>query len=331
MARASEDFLRFLLANYPDDYRRASVTDVKEDVLTAIMSKHAHHYQIWCRIPDWIKDRHGDRIPTEVLNGNKTPQSYINEETISKQNDDQNTSDMLNFSVSMLALGYSEDAVAELMKNREAREELLKAAKAGRLPEALRALWHETRLKDLEAIGKDWKKNQPEKHLFRLAKLLSREERNLENATTSKDRMAAEKEITTLRRELMDFATRLDSRQSKQNMVDYLRGQPQQAALRHLNPEVMSLFTGIMRDKGIKIEPVKGALRSLSNYESLSKSLRQDFDLMKQSEQLVTDITSRSNKSMARMADMRTSKKKGKSKTKLVALKKSKEAVAQRA
>lgn len=330
MARVSEDFLRFLLANYPDDYRRASVKDVKEDVINAIMSKHARHYQIWQKIPDWIKDRHGDRIPPEVLNGNESPQAYINEETVAQNKEDN---ELTGYSVSMLALGYSEEAVAKLMKNRDTRKELLKAAQNGKLPEDLHDLWLETRANDILAISQDWQKNQPEKYLFRLAKLLSREEGNLDRAETSTDRMKSEKEITALRKELMDFAQRLNTRQSKQNMVDYLRAKPQQAALRHLDTDVLSLFTGVMRDQGIKIEPVNAAnSRSLSSHRSLSESLRQDYELIKQNETIINDITNRSNRSMARIVDDRTTKKKNnKSKAKMISLKKNKESVAMRA
>ena len=44
MGKISSDFERFLYANYPDDYMRATAEDVPDDVITAILSRHNFHY-----------------------------------------------------------------------------------------------------------------------------------------------------------------------------------------------------------------------------------------------------------------------------------------------
>ena len=85
MSVNSSDFERFLYANYPDDYRRATASNVPEDVLTAIVSRHSAHYDIWRRIPEWVKNRYQDRLPRELLNGNEQVKEFIKRETFGKR------------------------------------------------------------------------------------------------------------------------------------------------------------------------------------------------------------------------------------------------------
>ncbi len=77
MAVSSGDFERFLYANYPDDYRRATAADVPEDVLTAIVSRHSAHYAVWKNIPEWVKNRYLYILPRVFLNGNALVNYFV--------------------------------------------------------------------------------------------------------------------------------------------------------------------------------------------------------------------------------------------------------------
>ena len=65
MASKSSDFNRFLEANYPDDWLRFSKPDVKDDVVFAIVSRYEKKYEIWKRIPEWIKKMDEQEIEDE--------------------------------------------------------------------------------------------------------------------------------------------------------------------------------------------------------------------------------------------------------------------------
>ena len=80
MGKIAEDFERLLYANYPDDYRRATAEDVSDDVITAILSRHEFHYEVWKRIPEWIRAEYRDDIPQEVLNGNIRVEAFVYDE-----------------------------------------------------------------------------------------------------------------------------------------------------------------------------------------------------------------------------------------------------------
>ena len=69
MTEISEDFKRYLEANYPEDLLKITGADVKEDVITTILSKHERTYQIWKMVPEWIKTLYYDRLPQEVFSG----------------------------------------------------------------------------------------------------------------------------------------------------------------------------------------------------------------------------------------------------------------------
>ncbi len=77
MASKSSDFNRFLEANYPDDWLRFSKPDVKDDVVFAIVSRYEKKYEIWKRIPEWIKNFYGDRLPNELFDGNEPFDRFV--------------------------------------------------------------------------------------------------------------------------------------------------------------------------------------------------------------------------------------------------------------
>lgn len=318
MAGFPDDFLRFLQVNFPDAYRRASVPDVSEETVTSIMSTYGHRFQIWKEIPDWIKGSHGDRVPPEVLNGNFTVHDYVEYEKAKNIEKEKQTEDLLSFSVSMLALGYATETVAALTENYAEREKLL--AEAGgdrdhpRLTPEQHKRWLESRRKDFEAIRNDWEKNQPEKHILRLAKELSRAKKGLARLENEEAKERLAKRVATLEKQLHEASERLNSRGSRQNMVDYLRVRSQQAALRHMHPEVLHLLTEAMERQRIRIEPAKGnkayeKVRSLFNHNNLSQAFKSDFAQMEKSAGLTEDVVKRIQKQDDRIIERAEIKK----------------------
>lgn len=306
MASLSGDFLRFLQANYPDDFRLVPTGDVPDALANSLMSKHASHYAIWCQIPEWVKTNYHDKLPKEVLNGNETVQTFVNkEEATAKVDEKKNNSDeMVSYSVELLALGYTATTVSALIQDKEDRELMLLEFGDMSLTDEQKARWIATRYKDILAITKDWKENQPEKYALHLAKALSRNKKRLERGEmTDDERAEVEKRIAILGRAFNKAVKRLESRESRQNMVDYLRAQPQQAALRHLTPDILATFTAKMEDQGIKIEAVRGAnrTRSLSGYDSLTDSLKKDFARMEKSEGIFRERARRDEQQVGRI------------------------------
>jgi len=304
MATLSDDFIRFLQTNYPDDYRLIPTGEVPEALANSLMSKHAREYAIWCEVPEWIKSRCRDKLPKEVLNGNETVQTYVRKEETAAKKEEKDNTELMSYSVELLALGYAQDTVSTLMQDRDERENLLLEFGDGPLTEEQLARWLETRHKDMMAIRKDWIENQPEKYALHMAKLLSRNKKRLERGgLTSDERAKIEKRIATFEREFKTTVRRLESRETRQNMVDYLRGQPQQAALRHLAPDVLAQFTAAMKGQGIKIEAVRGnaRTRALSGYESLTESLKMDFARMEKNEDIFRERTKRDKQHTVRI------------------------------
>ena len=181
MSKISSDFVRFMIANFPDDYRRATASDVKEDVVNAIYSKLEDEYKKWCRVPEWIKAEYRDDLPDEVLNGSKSVREFIKEEEMENQKEQERIQETTDFGVSLLAAGYATESVSLILKNRSERDRLLEEScncnMTKEMKEELRKKWRETRERDKQVILKDWKENQPEKYLLHLAKEISRTKR----------------------------------------------------------------------------------------------------------------------------------------------------------
>ena len=266
------DFERFLYANYPDDYRRATADDVPDDVINAILSKHEKHYQIWRRIPEWIKDEYRDIIPTEVLNGNETVRDFVEEEHQKLANEEKETQQLLNYSVSLLALGYAAETVAVMVENRRQREALLAAAHGGPLSDEQMKLWLQTRESDQKAIRKDWQENHTEKFIVHLFKEIDREKRRMARNGESVD---ATLKISRMENEAAQLLAQFSDMDKKKAMVEYLRGQPQQVALKRMNPEVRQRFVDMLRKNGIAVEDKNFAQ---VNRENLAQSLKRNFD-----------------------------------------------------
>ncbi len=302
MSGISGDFERFLYANYPDDYRRATAKDVPEDVLTAILSRHKAHYSVWKDIPEWIKTKYQDRLPRDVLNGNEQVKQFVKSEEQQKKKDEKETSALIDYSVTLLALGYAADTVKALAENRMAREELLRAANGGEFTEEQKRLWRQTRERDRDVIRCDWAENQPEKYLFHLFKEISRGKRRSERAQTADDRHDAVAQITRSEQELAGLMEHFSSREARQKLAEYLRQPQQQAALRHFSPEMLAVFTDKMKSLGIAVTPA-GRERSPvreENRESLAESLRQNFQRRIEMEGLMRSRYQQGNVSFSR-------------------------------
>lgn len=323
MANVSEDFERFLYANYPDDYRRATAKDVPEDVLTAIISKHRAHYEIWQAVPEWIKNEYGDRLPKEVLNGNDNVQKFVKDEIEKDAKETEHCMDIVAASLSIAALGYAMETANVLAKNQAARQQLLAEAKDGKLSPQQMEKWLALREDDKAAILQDYKNYQPEKYLLHLAKELSREKKRAERAGSDADRAAAEMKAVSLERELKQYAKKLTSKDKLEKTVNYLRGKPQQAALRHLAPDVLTMFTEVMAGQNIKIEPTLGKERGSRETirDVVMLSMKQNFANKTRAEKAVFERMRRESQMIDRFKIKKTaSNAKGKEGKNLISL-----------
>lgn len=272
MANSMGDFERFLYANYPDDYRRATADDVPDDVINAILSKHERHYQIWKNIPEWIKNEYRDVLPPDVLNGNETVRDFVEAEQQKLANEEKETQQLLNYSVSLLALGYAAETVAVMVENRRQREALLAAAHGSALTDEQMKLWLQTRESDKQAIQKDWKENHAEKFIVHLFKEIDREKRRADrNGQTSQSFM----KISQMENEVAQLLGGLSGIEQKKAMVEYLREQPQQAALKRMSPDVRQRFVDMLHKNGIAVEDKNMAQ---VNRENLAQSLKKNFE-----------------------------------------------------
>ncbi|MBO5037836.1 MAG: hypothetical protein J6C85_00045 [Alphaproteobacteria bacterium] len=323
MANVSEDFERFLYANYPDDYRRATAKDVPEDVLTAIISKHRAHYEVWQAVPEWIKNEYGDRLPKEVLNGNENVRKFVKDEIEKDVKETEACIDVVAVSLSIAALGYAAETAEILAQNQALRQQLLAEAKDGKLNLKQMEQWLALREDDRVAILQDYKNYQPEKYLLHLAKELSRERKRAERGGSDADRAAAEMKAVSLEREFKQYAKKLTGKDVLEKTVNYLRDEPQQAALRHLSPDVLAMFTGVMAGQNIKIEPTLGRGRGSRETirDAVILSMKQNFANKTRAEKAVSERTRRESKMAERFMIKKTAgNTKGKAGKNLIAL-----------
>ncbi len=292
MAERTSDFERFLYANYPDDYRRATASDVPDDVLTAIISRHERHYKIWTYIPEWIKSEYRDRLPTEVLNGNEPVKDFVENEELKLNEKEKETKELMNYSVSLLALGYAAETVATMVENRSKRQAILQQANGAELSPDLLSQWLETRESDKSAITKDWRENQKEKYIFHLIKQIDRANKRVQNPVSEMDTAAAEMKRAAAERELTGLISGLKGKEAKQKMATYLRQKPQQAALKHLSPEALAKFSDLMQKQGIRIAQARESQEELPmdvGRESLVQSLKKHFNRRQAEERILEE------------------------------------------
>lgn len=291
MGKCSSDFERFLAANYPDDFRRVTGENVPDDVINAILSRHETHYRIWKNIPEWVKDKYRDIIPSEVLNGNQTSKEFVLQEEEKKRQNEKDTQKLTDYSVTLLALGYSAETAAVLAANRQERAAILAMAGGAPLTGELRERWLALREIDCAAIRKDWKENQPEKYMLHLIKSLDRERRRGGKSASARDVAASAMKKGDMEKELTELVKMLSNGKNKERMAEYLRQKPQQAALRHLSPETLQRFTKMLGKQGIVLEAdgrksmvnVRGG-RNTAERGRLATSLKNSFERCKKFE-----------------------------------------------
>ncbi len=262
MVDISGDYERFLLANFPDIYRRATADGVEEDVITSIKSRLAKEYKIWCSVPEWIKVEYRDNLPDDVLNGNRTVRQFIADEVQADKVTPTDVEDVNLFSNvsagivgSMLALGYSEQAVEVLCENRTLRSNLTEIMRSGvPLTEEQKQAWRQSRESDRDTIARDWEKNQPEKAMMHLSKKLSRLLGRIEGAETEEEIAAGEMKKLSMVRKLRELSVCLEDPKKREDFIRYFSEVPQQAALGHMNSEAVGILMGVLAECGIRIE-----------------------------------------------------------------------------
>lgn len=84
----------------------------------------------------------------------------------------------------------------------------------------------------------------------------------------------------------------------QKRMADYLRQQPQQAALRHLSPETMKQFGELLKKQGINISPVQekkfetvDIRQENVGRDSLAQSLKNHFEQCRKTERILVRNT----------------------------------------
>ena len=255
MADISSEFIVFLEKNYPDEYRRATVDGVEDEVINSVISRRMGNFKIWQKIPQWIKNEYGDRIPKEVLNGSKSIRTFIKEEKEENIRKEQETAKVLDMGVGLLAFGYSVEVASEMAKNKTFRDEMLAMMESGQeMTEEQREQWRETRRADRRLVLKEWKEHQPEKYLLHLAKAYSRTQGRFNLATTEHDKAKFEMRMNSVKQEMAEFMERFQTKEDKEKLVQFLQGRIPQQVMRNLSGDALQLFTSVLEQNGIKIE-----------------------------------------------------------------------------
>ena len=294
MGKITSDFERFLYANYPDDYRRATVDDVADDVITAILSKHHFHYDVWKSIPEWIRAEYRDDIPQEVLNGNKRVDTFIYEEydkltydekDKAKEEEEREAREIAfvaNLTVSLLAAGYSIEAVKGLSDNYKERKEILKQmAIYGRTPELV-AAHRATRERDVNIISNEYDGNKKlvHKKVLRTLKELNRMKVSKKGYDKEEYKRLEEKLRTVMAYVASDTV-------ANKKLAKHFDEPVARSALRHLVPEVKELFETLMDQAGLlnvmqeAIEADNKARLSSKIAKSISESRKNDVEAVK--------------------------------------------------
>ena len=122
--------------------------------------------------------------------------------------------------------------------------------------------------------------NQSEKYLLHVVKEISREYKRAQR----EGREPSAEKMETLNNELKHHMTGLETTEDKRKLAVYLSQEPQQAALKHLDPSVLEMLTGMLKEQGIVITPINKDKSKSNNMEveeeSLSESLEKDFNKM---------------------------------------------------
>ncbi len=277
MAGYSSDFGRFIEANYPDDFSKISVSDVKEDVVNTIVMRYESKYDIWKRIPEWIKSYYGDRLPAEVFTwhepydkfqldferrmmgdfGNDCYKldAFIYRSVLQDERACRKCSEALN-------KGYSTKASFELGYAKKESDDLFKAEGGKVVSKEGRKKLRKIRQKVAKIIKDDWRENQPNRYALRMAReydIYTRKSKKAKNPIDKiKYKIKAAKssyyfnqylkkiddaETSTKLDELMKVLkknhNRLETKQIVNNVSKMVNKKVSDAAIKHFNNKVM--------------------------------------------------------------------------------------------
>ena len=251
MADTGTEFLSFLKANYPEDYSKLSSDAVSDALVNAVFTKHQEQFDIWKKIPEYIRDKYNGRIPSEIMELARTDPNLTSLEI---QNIEKNRPDasysvnlaVLNFAkedymavgvatTAILLKGYSQKAAQRLAYAKQIRHKLANDESLGISPEQKKQLWQETRINDRKTIKKDWCENQPEKMAVHVLKQLDR---------GKIDKDAALPKLDTLFKKVKE-------QKREKALAEYLISP--QGRYQHYKAETKNILTGLAENHGIEL------------------------------------------------------------------------------
>ena len=282
MAEITDEFIMFLEKNYRSLYARVTAPNADKVTVDTIVSNMSDEFEIWKRIPQWIKNKYGDRIPKDVLNGVVPVKDYIVSEKQKevdkgkKTSSDSNGTDLLDYSLAYIALGYSPKAAEGLANNKFKRNQMRNVMALGMaMTDEMRRDWHDTRQSDIDIMRKDWIENQPEKYLLHVVKECSRTEGKCENAATDQEKAKYAMRLSQLRTEMRMIAERFSDMSQRRRLAGFLQQQNSQLAMSRLRPGALSLFSDVLLEKGVMITRV-GEEKELTR-SNVCNSFLEDF------------------------------------------------------
>ena len=237
----------------------------------------------------------------------------MEEEEQKLNQEEKETRELMDYTVTLLALGYAAETAAIMAANREQRMLLLKEAGGRPLNAEQAAKWRELRESDRKAIEADWKNSQTEKYILHLAKCIDRERRRMLRSGTETEKAAAGMKLSGMENELRRMTAKLADKNVQKRMADYLRQQPQQAALRHLSPETMKQFGELLKKQGINISPVQekkfetvDIRQENVGRDSLAQSLKNHFEQCRKTERILCEKYQHQNQTFSRASAKET-------------------------
>jgi len=251
MADSGEEFLAFLKANCPEDYAKLSAENVSDKLVTAVLFKHSAKFELWRKVPEYIRTKYAGRIPDDIMERLKTD-PHLTDAEIKKIEKDRvdgaenynnviefNASDVMVISAvsaSIVKRGYSAKAAHELAVTQQTRKKLMYDQSLPLSPEEKKRLWAQSRETDRKTIKKDWIENQPERYAVHMLKKVNA-------GKISRD----------------EAALQLDSlikRIKEQDRIDNFRqalAEPS-ARYQHYSPETKELLGTLMVEHGLIIK-----------------------------------------------------------------------------
>lgn len=226
MAIISEDFDRFLEANYPDDWMKASVPDVKQDVINYIYSKTNSKYEVWKKIPEWIKAMFSDKLPEEVLRGNEPWDNFILH--LEKSNYDYNkvasivyntvikSEENVRYCNNVVDSGYSFECAVYLTEIYDERKRLWDSGEL-KTPEGKKK-WRKLGEKKLAVMEQDLREYRPERWVLRQLRLYDRNIRKSKMAKTEEERKKHMKNALENRKQYTKYIKLVENRELRRRL-----------------------------------------------------------------------------------------------------------------